>query len=114
MTPIGMDAHYAAVSEGLGKVRASASAGIIAGRRERNQLRLAMWAFAAVPWVPERTIDHLEWDVMWRLTFGGMSAGMRHRFDHPADAAPRRRGARAPRGPLWLDVHVLAGHPRDA
>ena len=44
-----------------------------------------MWAFTAVPWVPELTIDHIEWDVMWRVTFGGMSADMRNRVDHPAD-----------------------------
>ena len=53
-------------------------------RSERNQLRSAVWAVAAVPWVPELTIDHLEWDVMWRVTFGDMSADMRNRLDHPA------------------------------
>ena len=44
-----------------------------------------MWAFAGLPWVPELTIDHLEWDVMWRVAFGGVSADMRNRVDHPAD-----------------------------
>ena len=38
-----------------------------------------------MPWVPELTVDHAEWDVMWRLAFGGLSAEMRHRLDHPAD-----------------------------
>ena len=83
--PLGMDAHFTAVADSLSGGLPPAERVALARRRERNQLRSALWAFAAVPWVPELTIDHTEWDVMWRLTFGGMSAEMRHRLDHPAD-----------------------------
>ena len=31
-----------------------------------------------MPWVDELTVDHLEWDVLWRVTFGGVT-------DHPDD-----------------------------
>ena len=80
-----MDAHYGAVEEAL---RADAA---LPGapretlhRRDRNHLPAALWAFAAVPWVPELTLDGAEWDVMWRLTFGGVTREMRDRLD-PVD-----------------------------
>ena len=33
----------------------------------------------------ELSIDRVEWDVMWRYTFGGMTAEMRQRLDHPEE-----------------------------
>jgi hypothetical protein len=84
--PIGMDAYYQATADALSDGLSPADARDLAWRRGRNcDLRAALWAFAAVPWVDELTIDHGEWDVMWRLTFGGVSDEMRHRLDHPAD-----------------------------
>ena len=83
--PTGMDAYYTAASDSVGEALPRADARRLARRSDRKQLRSAMWAFAGVPWVPELTIDHVEWDVMWRVTFGGMSADMRNRLDHPAD-----------------------------
>ena len=79
--PIGMDAHFKGVAEALGDGETREST----QRRDRNQLRSALWAYAAVPWVPELTLDALEWDVMWRLTFGGITPDMRNRLDRPAD-----------------------------
>jgi hypothetical protein len=38
-----------------------------------------------VPWDPDLAVDHLDWDVMWRLAFGGTTAEMRHRLDRPED-----------------------------
>ena len=32
----------------------------LAWRQQRNRVRSAVWAFNAVPWVDELTIDHLE------------------------------------------------------
>jgi hypothetical protein len=83
--PLGMETYYSAVAESLAAGLSAADARDLARRRERNQLRSALWAFNAVPWVGELTVDHLEWDVMWRLAFGGMPADMRHRLDHPQD-----------------------------
>ena len=59
-----MDAYYTAASDSPGEALPRADARRLARRSQRNQLRSAMWAFAAVPWVPELTIDHLEWNVM--------------------------------------------------
>ena len=83
MAPIGMDAHYAAVSEALGKVSASASATEISpsgasGTSFASQCGLYN-AGSRAHHRPPRMACH-----MWRLTFGGMSAGMRHRLDDPA------------------------------
>lgn len=52
-------------------------------RREQNCLRAGMWAFNAVPWIPELTLSIAEWDIAWRLTLGGMSAEIRARIDAP-------------------------------
>jgi hypothetical protein len=81
-----MDAHYAAEARSLAEraERVADSRGS-QRRRERNSLRSSLWAFAAVPWVPELSIDAVEWDVMWRVAFGGVTADMRERLDHPAD-----------------------------
>lgn len=82
---VGLDAHYAAVAASLGAGLDRAAARALARRRERNQLRSAMWAACAVPWVPELTIDHLEWDFLWRLAFGDLSAEARRRLDDPEE-----------------------------
>ena len=86
--PFGMKEYYKATAEALAEGAPAAEARDLAWRRSRNhcdELRAALWAFGAVPWVEELTVDHLEWDVLWRLTFGGMTAEMRHRLDHPDD-----------------------------
>ena len=59
-----MGVYYTAASDSPGEALPRADARRLARRSQRNQLRSAMWAFAAVPWVPELTIDHLEWNVM--------------------------------------------------
>jgi len=83
--PIGMPAYYATVADSLTDGLSAADARDLTWRQQRNKLRSALWAFSAVPWVQELTLDHLEWDVLWRIAFGGMSAEMRRRLDHPED-----------------------------
>jgi hypothetical protein len=83
--PRGMPVHFKAVADALTDGLPAADARDLTWRRQRNQMRSALWAFNAVPWVQELTIDHGEWDVLWRLTFGGMSGEMRHRLDSPED-----------------------------
>ena len=76
----------------------------LALRQQRNRVRSAVWSFNAVPWVDELTIDHLEWDVLWRFTFGGVTAEMRRSLDHPDDGFAWR-GRR-------MEYAVAEGHPR--
>jgi hypothetical protein len=80
-----MAAYFDGVAAGLRTGEAGHAAREASHRRDRNRLRAALWAFAAVPWVPELTLDAVEWDVVWRLTFGGITPDMRERLDHPAD-----------------------------
>jgi len=40
-------------------------------------------AFDAVPWREELSIDNVEFDVAWRLVFGGITADMAEFIDHP-------------------------------
>jgi hypothetical protein len=94
MLPLGMTAYHERVARTLVDGLDPTAARECDRRRERNQLRAAMWAFNAVPWVHELTIDHLEWDVLWRLTFGGLSADERHRLDDPRDGSFAWRGRR--------------------
>jgi hypothetical protein len=82
---VGVRSHHEAVSRDLRTNVAHADAQAFSRRRERNVQRAALWAFGAVPWIPELSIDHMEWDVMWRYTFGGITADMRERLDHPED-----------------------------
>ena len=63
-------------------------------RLEQNvDLRGGTRAFAAVPWRPELSVDNLEFDVAWRLVFGGVTEEMAERVDHP-DHGFRWRGER--------------------
>jgi hypothetical protein len=81
--PVGISQHFESVTAGL---RAGLSAGDIAAwdrRREQNCLRAGMWAFSAVPWEHDLTLTHAEWDVAWRLAFGGMTREVRARIDAP-------------------------------
>jgi len=45
-------------------------------RLEQNSLRGGTRAFAVVPWREELAIDNIEFDVAWRLAFGGMTPDM--------------------------------------
>ena len=80
-----MEAYFKAAAEALPEGLSTADRRDLAWRQRRNRLRSAVWAFNAVPWVDELTIDHLEWDVLWRVTFGGVTAEMRRSLDHPDD-----------------------------
>ena len=52
-------------------------------RREQNAMRGGTRAFDAVPWRAELSIDDIEFDVAWRLVFGGLTAEMMARVDEP-------------------------------
>ena len=58
-----MKAYFKAVAEALAEGLSTADGRDLAWRQQRNRLRSAVWAFNAVPWVDELTVDHLEWDV---------------------------------------------------
>jgi hypothetical protein len=66
-------------------------------RRELNNLKGAMRCFDSVPWVEELALDNVEFDIAWRLTFGGMTPRMAQRIDHPSDGFAWR-GAQMERG----------------
>jgi len=63
-------------------------------RREQNTLRAGMWAFNSVPWEPDRSLTHCEWDILWRMAFGGLRAETQCRIDQP------------PRGFAWRGSRV--------
>jgi hypothetical protein len=48
-------------------------------------MRGGVWAFDGVPWDADRHLSDAEWDVAWRLAFGGITAAQRARMDRPAD-----------------------------
>jgi hypothetical protein len=58
---------------------------MFARRREVNSMRGGMWVFDGVPWDADRHLADAEWDVAWRLAFGGLTAAQRARIDAPED-----------------------------
>ena len=62
-------------------------------RLEQNAMRGGTRALAVVPWREDLAIDNVEFDVAWRLIFGGMTAEMVARIDHP-ERGFRWRGTR--------------------
>jgi len=82
---VGMKRFYAVEAAALTGGLSSVGARDLMWRRDRNQLRSALWAFNAVPWVEELSLDHSEWDMAWRLAFGGLTLEMRRLIDHPED-----------------------------
>ena len=92
--PVGTDAYHKAVANSFAEgLEAQAKAELVR-RRDRNQLRAAMWAFNAVPWAPDLTIDRVEWDVLWRLTFGGLPPDVARRLDDRVEGHFAVRGRR--------------------
>ena len=85
-----MDAHHKANAK---RLRDAVRAGSDRRRLEQNAMRGGTRAFAAVPWRQDLSIDNIEFDVAWRLVFGGMTAAMVDRIDHP-DHGFRWRGER--------------------
>ena len=82
-SPIGVGRHFEAVIAGLRAGHRDVGAVAWERRREQNCLRAGMWAFNAVPWERDLTLTHAEWDVAWRLAFGGMVREVRTRIDAP-------------------------------
>ena len=62
-------------------------------RLEQNTMRGGTRALVAVPWTQDLSIDNTEFDVAWRVIFGGMTSVMTERIDHPQDGF-RWRGER--------------------
>jgi hypothetical protein len=52
-------------------------------RREQNAMRGGTRAFDAVLWREDLSIDNVEFDVAWCVVFGGLTADMSERVDHP-------------------------------
>jgi hypothetical protein len=61
---------------------ARAASGRVRRRLEQNAMRGGTRAFASVPWRRELSIDNVEFDVAWRLVFGGVTDIMTDRIDH--------------------------------
>jgi hypothetical protein len=61
----------------------SAASGRDRRRLEQNAMRGGTRAFTSVPWRSELSIDNDEFDVAWRLVFGGITDVMNDRIDHP-------------------------------
>ena len=53
-------------------------------RLEQNAMRGGTRAFETVPWREDLTVDNVEFDVAWRLVFGGMTDDMTDRIDNPS------------------------------
>ena len=56
-----------------------------ARRRELNCMRGGMWVFDGVPWDRARCLSDSEWDVAWRMAFGGVTEDQRARIDAPEE-----------------------------
>ena len=72
-----------------------------------NRTPYAGWY--AVPWTQDLSIDTTEFDVAWRVIFGGMTSVMTERIDHPEHGF-RWRGERME----WAfarALHLIASHP---
>jgi hypothetical protein len=82
-SPVGIERHFEAVVAELRAGQRGVDAAAWQRRREQNCLRAGMWAFSAVPWERDLTLTHAEWDVAWRLAFGGMTRELRARIDAP-------------------------------
>jgi hypothetical protein len=87
-------ARPAAIStEAFAKAQAVALAAHIAAadrrlftrRRDLNCMRGGTWVFDGVPWARERHLADVEWDVAWRLAFGGLTQQQRARIDAPEE-----------------------------
>ena len=77
--PVSVGSHHKAVAGHL----LTSSPPAVKRRLEQNSLRGGTRAFAVVPWREELAIDNIEFDVAWRLAFGGMTPDMVDRIDHP-------------------------------
>ena len=75
-----MDAHHKADAK---RLRDTVRAGPDRRRLEQNAMRGGARALAAVPWRQDLSIDNIEFDVAWRLVFGGMTSVMIDRIDPP-------------------------------
>ena len=52
-------------------------------RLEQNAMRGGTRAFAVIPWRQDLALDNVEFDVAWRLVFGGVTPAMADLVDHP-------------------------------
>jgi hypothetical protein len=48
-------------------------------------MRGGTWVFDGVPWDTDRHLADAEWDIAWRLAFGGLTDRQRARIDAPDD-----------------------------
>ncbi len=76
---VSLDTFHKEAAAGL----RNAARGAVKRRLEQNAMRGGTRAFAAVPWRSELSIDNAEFDVAWRLAFGGVPQDMARRIDAP-------------------------------
>ena len=71
-------AHHKKEAEAM----AAAATRQSARRHQQNNMRGGTRAFDSVPWREELSIDNIDFDIAWRLVFGGMTPVMVDRVDH--------------------------------
>jgi hypothetical protein len=65
------------------RVPAGAERRLFERRRELNRSRGGTSVFDGLPWEPARCLTDAEWDIAWRLAFGGLTDEQRARIDTP-------------------------------
>ena len=83
MVPVGLEVFYDGEEAAIEAAVPQRSRAAWKRRREQNKLRAGMWAFNSVPWEAAQSLNHAEWDVLWRLVFGGLSEEARASIDQP-------------------------------
>jgi len=82
---VSLEAFAAASATALAERVAGPDRRSFARRRELNSMRGGVWAFDGVPWDGDRCLSDSEWDVAWRLAFGGVTEPQRLRIDQPEE-----------------------------
>ncbi len=82
-TPVGVDKYHEAMAAAIARSQPAEHRRAWNRRREQNTMRAGMWAFNSTPWERARSLKTHEWDILWRLAFGGMDEETRARIDAP-------------------------------
>jgi hypothetical protein len=82
---VSLEAFAEACAEALAERVPMTERRLLARRRELNSMRGGVWVFDGVPWDSDRCLTDSEWDVAWRLAFGGITEAQRVRIDRPEE-----------------------------
>ena len=98
LTPLGIQAYAETELVDLATLAVGDAdgGGRWAAHLHSRRLRGSLWCLDAPPWDDRVVLSDTDWDVQWRLNFGGISEALRRRIDRPAE----RHGWHA-RTPRW-------------